>query len=1059
MGHSCRGGWRALAGAGILWGLLGCGPVLAEGFAVRVGGRSPRAFTEEAVFSTTGFKGGLIVHLGCGAPAGEEGVLTAALGVHEAHLVQGLDTNAVAVQAARQHIAAQGRYGRVSAVVLEGTTLPYVDNLVNLVVVSENPGIACEEIARVMAPYGTLLARRGTLGPLAPALDLALETNGWIRAVKRKPPDTDEWPQYLHGADNNAVAQDTVVGPPRHLQWTTGPAWSRSHMGIPSLTSMVSARGRLFSVEDRASRDCAFLPSRFCLVARDAFNGMRLWAHDFTNWEATTRFIKSIPVQLQRRLAAIGERVYCTPGLSEAITVFDAGTGEILHVYEGTTNTQEFALHDGLLYAMIGHRMNAAIYDKSGEPLTVFPGSDPGASFYGCGFDAGYSPEIQDVKTLVTDLVAFDAVTGTERWRIPALSKYVGCTLAARGSNLVYQCAGGLFCRDAATGAERWSVLKSIGSSNGEAPNALMLTDEAVYATEQSILHAYGLADGSNWWSVSVTANYHKPPDIFHVGGAIWTTGNEKPLKSYDTRTGALLRTFEQKKIGPMGHDRCYRNQITSRYYINSKTGGSDFVGIEDGTEWPHTWVRGACGYGVLPCNGLLYSTPYCCNCSVGQMLQNMNGFSAEPGLTNSGGRVEVATSDCLVKGPAFGCFEAEPGTTNWPTHRHDNRRSGTTPQSVSATNLASLWSFPLRTPSAPTVEAGKVFVSDIDAHTVYALNSTNGTEVWRYVAGGRVDSPPTHARGLVVFGSRDGWVHCLRAADGALSWRFKGLPDGRICAFDQFESAWPVHGSVLVTDGLAYFAAGRSSFLDGGIFQFALDLRTGGVTHRSRVYGDFDSDGFPSKGYKADIFVQEGSFLYQRHKKFNLSLEPVTTSVQAHVLPSAGFLNRRAPHRVYWRFSGSYGNKTTVPEGSDMVVVDGSNVYRMRGFPVDRYSYFDPRTSGYRLMKVGGWSVNLPVATRAMVMTADTLFVAGNAVERRLAYDRSNRLAEVQAYEESYAGQRNGALLAVAKTDGAVLAEYELGAPVRWDSVAAAEGRLFMALNDGNLVCWGEEQ
>ena len=28
-----------------------------------------------------------------------------------------------------------------------------------------------------------------------------------------------------------------------------------------------------------------------------------------------------------------------------------------------------------------------------------------------------------------------------------------------------------------------------------------------------------------------------------------------------------------------MGHDRCYRNRITERFYINTATGGSDFLG------------------------------------------------------------------------------------------------------------------------------------------------------------------------------------------------------------------------------------------------------------------------------------------------------------------------------------------------------------------------------------------------------------------------------------------------------------------------------------------------
>ena len=63
-----------------------------------------------------------------------------------------------------------------------------------------------------------------------------------------------------------------------------------------------------------------------------------------------------------------------------------------------------------------------------------------------------------------------------------------------------------------------------------------------------------------------------------------------------------------------------------------------------------------------------------------------------------------------------------------------------------------------------------------------------------------------------MLFGSADGYVYCLRASDGELVWRFRGAPrDERLVAFEQLESLWPVHGTVLVQDGAAYFAAGLS--------------------------------------------------------------------------------------------------------------------------------------------------------------------------------------------------------------------------------------------------------
>jgi len=134
---------------------------------------------------------GLIVHLGCG-----DGSLTAALGAHVGALVQGLDSDPANVATARAHIRAKGLYGRVSAQVFDGKTLPYVDNLVNALVAKELGDVPMAEVVRVLAPLG--VARIGGK-----------------RTVKPWPAAIDEWPQYLHGPDNNAVAQDTVVGPPR----------------------------------------------------------------------------------------------------------------------------------------------------------------------------------------------------------------------------------------------------------------------------------------------------------------------------------------------------------------------------------------------------------------------------------------------------------------------------------------------------------------------------------------------------------------------------------------------------------------------------------------------------------------------------------------------------------------------------------------------------------------------------------------------------------------------------------------------------------------------------
>ena len=104
-------------------------------------------------------------------------------------------------------------------------------------------------------------------------------------------------------------------------------------------------------------------------------------------------------------------------------------------------------------------------------------------------------------------------------------------------------------------------------------------------------------------------------------------------------------------------------------------------------------------------------------------------------------------------------------------------------------------------------------------------MDADSGEQVWQFTTGGRVDSPPTIHNGMVLFGSADGRVYCLRAADGALVWRFLAAPaDRRLMSFGQLESVWPVTGSVLVRDGVLYCTAGRSSYLDGGMHLYRLD-------------------------------------------------------------------------------------------------------------------------------------------------------------------------------------------------------------------------------------------
>ncbi|KPJ70327.1 MAG: hypothetical protein AMS14_10980 [Planctomycetes bacterium DG_20] len=274
------------------------------------------------ILAATGVKGGLVVHVGCG-----DGRLTAAFGAGEPYLVHGLDGDAKNVERAREYIRSLGLYGKVSVEHWTEKRLPYADNLVNLLVAERLGGIPMDEVMRVLCPNGVACI-------------------GGKKTVKPWPAEIDEWTHHLHDAGGNAVASDRVAGPPRHLQWTAGPRWARSHGYTPS-TSVLDET--LTCVDDT-------VPSTWRLVARDAFSGVLLWKRPLPEWGSkalsgtddtgrgvtTGRF--TMPPHVGKRLVAVGDTVYVTLGAGAPVTALDAATGRQRRVYAETARADEVLL-------------------------------------------------------------------------------------------------------------------------------------------------------------------------------------------------------------------------------------------------------------------------------------------------------------------------------------------------------------------------------------------------------------------------------------------------------------------------------------------------------------------------------------------------------------------------------------------------------------------------------------------------------------------------------------------------------------------------------------------
>jgi len=1075
-------------------GNLNAAVVLGLVVAMLAGSATADSITAEAIYETTGVQGGLVVHLGCG-----DGKLTADLLANDRYLVHGLDTDVACITKTRDLLQSRGLHGPVSADVFDGRQLPYVDNLVNLIVADDLKGVSMDEVRRVLASGGVAYVRQG---------------EAWQKTVKPRPEEIDEWSHFLHDAGGNAVANDREVGPPKRLRWVAEPRWCRSHEIPSSVNAIVATGGRVFTIFDEGPVGVyQKLPQDCKLVARDAANGVLLWKVPMRGWQPEfgtgvgNRW--NIHHTIPRRLIAEGDRVYVTLGfLDSPVSVLNAATGEILNeALEGTKGTDEMILSDGILIVKITKERSVAATQRFGK------------------------------DALDDTLAAVDVNTGEQLWR-KEKTRVVPYALSAQTGRVVYHNMDELVCLDAKTGNEMWRSPNVIGSTVGGG-STLVITDGVVLfhghgqaqaqgskrgpgKKQQAGLYltAMSLDDGQVLWrhrgARGQAAACTQPTDLFVANGTVWCGGL---LQGRDLKTGEVTKTLTiGKLISPGHHYRCHRSKATERYLIWPKR-GAEFVDLEGDDHMRHDWLRAPCFTGATPANGLLYVPPSQCLCYPGVKVFGFLAMAA--GEEPESRRVEESKNEGRIeKGPAYGASGLRSSASSlqpssWPMYRRDALRSGSTKAVVPA-ELSEQWATKLSCQGSQAVIVGnRLWIAEKDAHRIRCLDAGDGKDIWSFTAGGRIDSAPTVHDGTVLFGCRDGSVYCLRATDGDLVWRFLAAPDERqVVSYGQLESVWPVQGSVLVQDGVVYFAAGRSSFLDGGIMVHALDAKTGRALHHHHLDGpwpDIMKDvgrPFAMEGALPDLIVSDGNDLYMQRIKFDAELNRLETKRESdlgeldmganHLVATGGFLDDTGFDRVYWmhshRWPGFYFSQHS-PKAGQLVVFDDSTTYAVKYFyrRIQWSPAFLPAEHGYLLFaddndnqpaldergqpskaidwlpkeaasdkyRRGGrgvekgtgyvrqqpakWQTMIPLRIRAMVLAGDLLFAAGTPD----VVDPDDPLAVFEG--------RKGASLQVFSTkDGSLIKSHELSSLPAFDGLSAAGGRLYLATRDGKVICFG---
>jgi outer membrane protein assembly factor BamB len=1001
----------------------------------------------EHILDASGVRGGLVVCVGCDDPKS-----LVALRRDNAYLVQGLDKDPAAVANARQWVHAKKLYGPVSVDSFNGKDLPYVANVVNLVVVSGAFDVENDEILRVLVPGGKAYVRDG---------------DKWRKIVKPWPADIDEWTHYLYDASNNAVSRDRLVGPPGGLQWVAAPRFSRSHEQLASISAAVVAGGRIFSMEDRGPIESVAFPPKWVLVARDAFNGITLWQREMGTWEWHLHLFRAGPAHLPRRLVAMDDRVYVTLSLGGPVQMLDAATGKTLKKLDGTEGADEIVHTGKLLLVNVGHT-----------------GRDVGSSGRR-GKDKG--------NNVSRKLMALHPVSGQTVWE-KEVQALCHTTLGALGQRVFYQegnCVVAVAVKD---GKELWRS-EPLSRFRAQPPTLVGYENTILWAdgvdprkktkNNPGMLAGLDAATGRTLWQGNSENNCAISPDVLVADGLVWTgkllLWNQPGItEGLDPKTGKVARTrqpdLETFNVG-MPHHRCYRNKGASKWLILGRA-GVEFLDVKTGEIYPNHWVRGTCQYGILPANGLLYVPPHACAC---YLTAKINGFNAlRP--RRHGDAVQQETGELLQRGPAYGEIgddRAANGNSDWPTYRHDASRSGRTSANVPV-SLQQLWKADIGGKlTALTIAADTCFVADTDAHTIYALDATTGNPAWTFTAGGRVDSPPTIAEGAAVFGCRDGYVYCLRAADGELVWRFRAAPqDRRTVDCGRLESLWPVNGSALVQNGTVVFAAGRSSFLDGGIRICRVDLKSGKLLAESTIYTPDPEthrakreivSGFDMSGVQADVLSSDGGNLFMRQLCLDRDLKPAPA--KPHLFSPTGLLDDTWWHRTYWLYGKEFTSGWStwfqagncVPSGRILAFADelvygfGRQQYRNcdRGggqnwARQEQYVMFSTQKTAQKPLtkwrtagrikpvpRVFLWMQESPVRARAMVLTPDTVFFAGPP---NLGNSSDDAFA-------SYRGKNGARIVAVAVENGAIKGELDLPAVPVLDGMASARGRLYLSL------------
>ena len=271
----------------------------------------------------------------------------------------------------------------------------------------------------------------------------------------------------------------------------------------------------------------------------------------------------------------------------------------------------------------------------------------------------------------------------------------------------------------------------------------------------------------------------------------------------------------------------------------------------------------------------------------------------------------------------------------DWPMWRCDAARRGATSDGL-ADQLHLQWTLPLTpvTPAwpneprlwfdtsyEPVVSGDRLVVGSPIDGSVRACDAATGQERWRFYTEGPVRFAPVLTKERVYAASDDGYLYCLRLADGTLVWKVRGAPDDqpdrRHLGNNRLVSHWPVRGGPVLADGCVYLAAGIWPTM--GVYVLAVDAETGAVRWRNGKLTVIENVRLDHNAMETSGLSPQGYLLVHG----DVLLVPNGRSLPAG-------LNRQTGELVYY-IQGYRNGDCRVIAGDDVALVGEAGVVDLR--------------------------------------------------------------------------------------------------------------------------------